>query len=61
MLEKGSMINVKKVLGALLIIMAIGFGLNIDIIKELIMSYAFVSIGILVVSGYFLLRSGTQR
>lgn len=60
MIQKGTMRGFKKVLGILLLVMAGGFLFNIQQIQDLIMNYAIVSIGILIISGYFLLKSGAQ-
>ena len=61
MLQKGSMIQVKKVLGALLLVMGVGFALSVEMIKNVVMNYPVISIGVLLGSGYFLVISGRQR
>lgn len=59
-MEKGLMINIKKVLGAVLLLMGAGFIFNIEIIKDYIMNYPIISYGVLIASGYFLIKSGSQ-
>ena len=60
-IKQGTMINVKRVLGVLLAIMAAGFAFDIKIIQEGIMNYPIVSIGAIGLSAFFLLRSGVGR
>ena len=60
MLKKGTMINVKKGLGVLLGLMAVGFAFNVELIKNAVMDYSIVSIGILAASSYLLIIAGRQ-
>ena len=55
------MIQTKKILGASLAIMAIGFAFDITAIKDAIMDYSIVSIGILSASAYLLFVSGRRN
>lgn len=51
----------KKVLGIALLLMGTGFIFNIEQIKELVMNYSVISIGVLIVSGYLLWVSGRRQ
>ena len=57
---KGTMQPLKKALGISLLLMSAGFVFNIESIKEIIMNYPIISIGILITSGYFLVIGGRQ-
>jgi len=60
MLKKGTMIWLKKGLGLVLLLMAASFIFNIDYIQKIIMGSSWISIGVLIISGYFLIISGRQ-
>lgn len=60
MIKKGTARPFKKIIGILLLVMAAGFALDITAVKEIVMNYAIVSIGILAFAGYFLAISGRQ-
>lgn len=51
----------KKVLGIALLLMGAGFIFNIEQIKELVMNYSVISIGVLIASGYLLWVSGRRQ
>lgn len=60
MLPKGSMIRIKQGLGIALGIMAFGFVFNVYKIKDIVMKYPILSVGVLIASSVFLIRSGKQ-
>lgn len=61
MIKPGTMINVKKGLGLILLIMGAGFAFDIQQIQNLVMEYPIISIGSILASAYFLLISGRRR
>ena len=58
---KGSMLEVKKILGFALLLIAIGFIFNIQEIQDIIMNQPIISMGVLIASAYFLIISGRQN
>ena len=60
MLSKGSMINVKKVIGVAIGIIGLGM-LGIEQIHSLIEPYKLIAGVILLIGAYFLVISGRQR
>ena len=59
-MKKGSMISFKKLLGGA--VMLAGFGIAmIDSIKELMLNHPLITGAVLIIAGYFLMKSGSQR
>lgn len=61
MLKPGTMINVKKTLGVMIGLMAIGFAFDISSIKNITMDYSAITIIVLAASSYFLIKSGKRQ